>query len=377
VLDCKDKNILNILTLFILILDSGGGLSIRSIAILIIMYNSIKGFYNYSKKIEKDFFKYYFFFLITIFSGILFAVINHASFVKIFNYVLVFFLIPIFYFYVKGSKLKINDFVYAGFLFSILVIIIFFGRFYDIGVIKNLNDYIQTHSDGFFGNKSFISGDILPNVYFQGTLSLVISGILSLKEKKYIVYISILLSLILAPSRFGFLLLIIWLIFLFLRRYKFGILLIVLFSIFSYNLLFEIPFIKEVVAVFNGETDSISIRDGHVISILKIFATKPLSFIFGSGPGTIFFTVGTSSYTDNIEISQLEFVRKYGIISFIVFLIFYFRPLFYNVNNSLYVKGALLFYFIVSLSNPVLFSIFSMLFLTFSYIELNPNNKKL
>lgn len=368
----KINKIINVICLTILIIDSGGGLGIRNISFLIIFLFGFYGLIKY-KNYNNSFIKLYLIFIISLMPAVIISLLNSISFLIIIGWILSFMLIPFFYFYVKGSNLSSQCFVYAGGIFSILVIFLFIGRILDFSVANSVNEYITSHSDGFFGNKKFLSGDILPNVYFQGTLSVVICGCLSLKNKNYIFFLLILLGLILAPSRFGFMVLVLWALFLYIRKSpsRIGLLPLIIIGIFL--LIKNLAFGIELISAFNGESDAVEIRNGHLTSIYEIFEDNPLYFFFGQGPGSIFFSKGIYALTDNIEISQLEFIRKYGFFSFLFFCLFYFFPLFSRYKSHIYLKGTLIIYFFVSFSNPVLFSLFSMLFLAFVYVEIFDN----
>lgn len=239
---------------------------------------------------------------------------------------------------------------------------------FNISPINDINDYIKDHSEGFFGDKNFLSGDILPNVYFQGTLSLVICGSLCLQSKNYLVYLLILIALVLAPSRFGFMVLVGWGIFIFLRKSATRLVVLPLLFMILYYLLTLLPFGFELFSIFNGGGDGLEVRNGHIESLRNFFSNNPWAFFTGAGPGSLFYTKGTGNIQDNIEISQFEYVRKYGIISFAFFNILYFGP-FLAKKKNIYILGALVMYYVVAFSNPVLFSIFSMLFLTYAYLK--------
>lgn len=368
------KTILNVICLTILILDSGGGLRLRNIAFLIIIVFGLYGMYKY-RSLNKNFVYAFLIFLISLIPGIMISVFNSIPLFQIVNWILSFMLLPFFYFYAKGSELSHKCFVIAGSIFSAIVIVLFFGRLMNIGLVIAANDYITSNSDGFFGNKNFLSGDILPNVYFQGTLSVIICGCLSLRNNNYWAFFLILIGLILAPSRFGFMVLILWAVFLFLRKswIRLGYLPIII--IVAFFVLQNLAFGKELFSAFTGESDAMEVRNGHFVSIYNIFKDNPFYFLFGQGPGSVFFTQGTYSLTDNIEISQLEFIRKYGVFALVSFCLFYFMPLFSRFRSDIYLKGALVIYFMVSFSNPVLFSIFSMLYLAFVYVKIFDNKK--
>jgi hypothetical protein len=370
----KYKTVLNVICLTILMLDSGGGLGLRNIAFLIIIVFGLYGMYKY-RSFNKNFIYAFLIFLISLIPGIMISFLNSVPIFQIINWVMSFLLLPFFYFYAKGSELSNKCFVIAGGFFSTIVILLFFGRLMNFGAAIVVNDYITSHSDGFFGNKNFLSGAILPNVYFQGTLSVIICGCLSLRKNNYLTFFIILLGLILAPSRFGFMVLILWALFLFLRKSWVRLFYLPVIFMVVFVILKNLAFGQELFSAFTGESDAIEVRNGHFISIYTIFKDNPLSFLFGQGPGSIFFTKGTYSLVDNIEISQLEFIRKYGIFSLISFCLFYFMPLLGRFRSDIYLKGAIVIYFVVSFSNPVLFSIFSMLFLAFVYVKVFDNKK--
>lgn len=371
----KYKTILNVICLTILMLDSGGGLRLRNISFMIIIVFGLHGVYKH-KSLNKNFIYIFMIFGTFLIPGILISFFNSVPVFQIINWIMSFILLPFFYFYAKGSQLSNKCFVIAGGIFSTCVILLFFGRLMDVGIILAANDYIMSHSDGFFGNKSFLSGDILPNVYFQGTLSVIICGCLSLRNKNFFIYFLILLGLILAPSRFGFMVLILWALFTFIRKSWIRLAYLPFFFIIGFFILQNLAFGKELFSAFNGESDAVDIRNGHWISVSSIFADNPFAFLFGQGPGSYFFTQGTYDIVDNIEISQLEFIRKYGIFAFFGFCLLYFMPLLSRFKSDIYLKGALVIYFIVSFSNPVLFSIFSMLFLAFVYVEIFDNKNE-
>jgi hypothetical protein len=355
--------------------DFGGGLGIRNIGFLLIFLFMIKEIINNNLIFPKKFVVSYNIFLAFILPGILVSLINSISISTIISWILSFLLIPIFYIYSKSSNLKIENFITAGKYFAICIITLFFGRLFGIGIIIKFHNMILPYMQGFFTEKHYLSGSILPNVYFQGTLSLVICGTLAAYKKKYLVFSLILLVMTIAPSRFGFLILCLaWLIFQVRNNPKIlllmPLLLIIIITILSYT-----PFGIEFFAIFNGKSDGVSIRAEHTKSVFNVIVGNPLSLVWGSGPGSIFYSSGAPGYVSNIEISQLEFFRKYGIFAFVFFHILYFSPiLFYNkTKDGFFIPVSLLMYYFVAFSNPVLFSLFSMLFLAFIYSQISSN----
>jgi hypothetical protein len=363
------RKILNVLCLTCLLLDSGGGLGLRLMSFAIIFGFSIMGVLE-NTTINKTFLLLYSFFMVSILPAVFVSLNSATPMNEIVVWVVAFILIPFLYFYVKGAQLDSSAFVTAGLIFSVIIILLFYGRFTGVPLADEINDYISSHSNGFFNQKEYTSGDTMPNVYFQGTLGLVICGCVCLEMRKYGVFVLILLALILAPSRFGFLVLGLWAGVLFIRKNPTRIILLPLVLIPLVLILSQLPFGNELMSAFTGKGDDSNIRSGHLKSISRILSEDISRLFFGQGPGSVFFSQGFNDYTDNVEMSQIEYIRKYGLFSFAAFNLMYFWPMLSKQRDSFYLKGALLTYYFVSLSNPVLFSIFSMLFFVFIFIKL-------
>ncbi|MEX8548403.1 MAG: hypothetical protein V5804_12445 [Mucilaginibacter sp.] len=358
-------------------IDSGGGLGLRNISFAIIF---LFAFYGTAlvKSINRSFILLYFIFLISLVPGLSVSLVNpDVSLISSSVWIISFLLIPVFFLYIYGSKINKKTFVISGTIFAGLIITLFVGRVFGLTYINNVNDYIKERSNGFFGNKNFLSGDILPNVYFQGTLSLIICGVLCFECKNYFSYLTILIALILAPSRFGFVILLIWALIVFIKKSYLRIFFVPFFLAVVFWGLYNLPFGKELIGIFNGQSDGLEIRNGHIQSVFDEFKMHPIAMLTGEGPGSLFYSKGYGAYVDNIELSQFEYLRKYGIISFIAATFFYFWPLLGKKKNTFFLKGALIMYYFVSFSNPVLYSIFAMLFLTYTYVENFPNTSSI
>lgn len=367
-------NSLNTLCLFLLMFDSGGGLGLRNVAFFFIILYFIASVYNGKVKFKKNFIILYTLFIGSLIIPVYISIFNNISISEIFNWIIAFLLLPIFYIYVRESKLEESSFVYAGGIFATVIIVLFFGRLFGVGIIVDFYNYISPKMNGFLNMKYYSNGSILPNVYFQGTLSLVICAILSLSIKKNYIFTLILIAIVLAPSRFGFLVLsIFWLIKKIRESSKFLIMLPIIFLGIIAVLSF-LPFGQELFSIFSHKNSGLNVRGGHLTSVIETLIINPYAFLFGAGPGSEFFTTGLDRMVNNIEISQLEYFRKYGVISFILFHIFYFSPFFYyrKINNSFFICGVLISYYILSFSNPVLLSLFAMLFLMFAYNKALP-----
>jgi hypothetical protein len=98
------------------------------------------------------------------------------------------------------------------------------------------------------------------------------------------------------------------------------------YMIYTYN--YDIPFIA---------SDDISSSSSRIISVVStIDSINYSNFFFGQGPGSEFYNIAYSSYTNNTELSQLEFLRKFGFIGFMLFHILIFLIMYFNHKKYFY-----------------------------------------
>ena len=277
---------------------------------------------------------------------------------KMLIWIIPFLTFPLILVLVRVNDVNETHFIQSGFVFSIIVIIIFMGRIFQIEPILEIHSFISERTSGFFNEKDAYSEDAMPVVYFQGTLALVICAVFAASKKNLFAYSVITTALFIAPSRIGTLASIVMGVTIILQEQRrlnllgFTFLLLVVLII-----LFNILPDEVVLFIFSG-SEGLTTRWLHLESIGDLFSSNPSYFIFGNGPGSQFYTKGFDDITNNIEISQLETVRKYGIIFSLIFLFYYFFiivSLFKKNQSSIYL--AMIAHFFVALSNPVLFSI--------------------
>jgi hypothetical protein len=67
-------------------------------------------------------------------------------------------------------------------------------------------------------------------------------------------------------------------------------------------------------------------KDGHLISYIEYFSENPIKFLFGQGPGALFYSIGFRQSVTNTEISYLELIRMFGIFFAIVMMFVYIYP---------------------------------------------------
>jgi len=278
---------------------------------------------------------------------------------------------PLIYLIAKSSAIAERSFINAGFIFAIIIVLLFVGRITGNDTLMWLNDILTSKASGFFNQKQVFFEDAMPVVYFQGTLSLVFVSVLAVGKKCYFRYAVMLLALILAPSRFGVTVSLVsasTIIFLSLgnptKQFFAGLSLV---AAFFFALAVLPGSFNE---IFSNESHGSRVRLGHFHSVMNDVDADPTIALIGAGPGTSFYSEGFDEYTDNIEISQLELVRKYGILFFFGLAIFFLVLVtsLWRVGRQ-YMAVALISQFVVATSNPVLLSSSFILFLSMALSE--------
>lgn len=352
------------LIILFLIIDSGGEKGLRLFSLFLIFVLSMRQlFCRFSLTKFVVFTCYLFLIVISTVRSILVGVDP----VNIIVWVLPIISFPVFISYFKSVNCNEANFISAGTIFGVVIILLFIGRVTGNSTLMDFHDLLTSNSAGFFNNKQAFFSDDLPVVYFQGTLSLVFIGVLAWGFKRYLSFMVALVALILAPSRFG---VVVLLFFVFLYalseyfKFEYRKIMIVLINILT--LLVLIFFVSEFFSYqLWGEFNIDSVRFGHLNSFID-YINNDLSLAFtGGGPGSKFYSIGINDFTDNIEISQLEILRKYGILFFIFIHVSFFYVLYQLRNSKKNIQiFSLMAHYVVSYSNPVLFSIPFLLYLS-------------
>lgn len=282
-----------------------------------------------------------------------------------------FLLFPLIYIMARGSRLSERIFINAGFCFATIIVLLFIGRISGDERLMWLNERLTSSASGFFNNKQAFFEDAMPVVYFQGTLSLVFVSALAVGKKCYFRYLVMLLALVLAPSRFGVTISVLSafaILFVNLRGGKTKLLAMMFAVLTCAAAAVILP--SGFVEIFNHESHGSRVRLGHVNSVEDVVNVDPTVAIFGAGPGTSFYSSGFDDYTDNIEISQLELLRKYGVIFFAALMIFFLWMIasLWKIKRQ-HTACALIAQFVVATSNPVLLSSSFILFLSVALSE--------
>lgn len=260
---------------------------------------------------------------------------------------------------VRASRMTTDHFVDGGLLFALVILILFYGRFNQIEPINAVHDYFAERSAGFFNEKKTFLEEAIPVVYFQGTLALVMCAVLAIARSRYLAYVTVCAALIVAPSRFGAVLALLFgllvVIIQFRHRAVFWLVLGPVLAALAFAF-FSLP--ESFVEIFSAESEGSTTRLLHLSSVLELIDDKPYLLLTGDGPGTMFFSKGFNDLTDNIEISQLEILRKFGLpfsLAFTTLLAWLCLRLL--ALGRLDLSLAIAAHYLVALSNPVLFSL--------------------
>ncbi len=353
------------LFLLSLLVDSGGALGFRNLMLTVVILLTIILFLNTSFKFLKEHLFLIFVCLTLAAWGAFSGTLNNIPIEKtfIFSYFLI--AIPVFYIFFKlfTQELIISNMILVGqvFVFSVAFVhIMVLSEFLipaDLIIVFLLKNF-----DGLFHPKNFFGFDYYV-IYFQATLLFTVFSIIFYTQKKYKLYFFSLLLLFVSTSRFGLfvgILVPILIRFLGKRRlskltvyfFIFLPLLILLLYVYVYFANSSSWNADPYYGLTSGEA-----RIAHVISTINSF-TDIKSVILGQGPGSEFYTLRCNCFVDNTELSQLEFLRKFGLIGYILFHLFLFYVVFRNNSNHLYdLNMFVLTAYVVSVSNPVLTSL--------------------
>ncbi len=361
------------IVLFFFIIDSGGPLGLRNIAAAIVVFGSFSFFiikFRYIS-ISRDVLVAFFFLALNASFSILVSTGNSIELSEVMVWIIPYISFPLFVLFFSIFKrcdlyrgVIVCGWIFSSLIFFVFVMFILYGDTVSL-YFKELN------YPGWF----YIRQDGYPQVYFQSTLSLVVFSVFAFMHGYKYSSIIFTIALGLCLSRFG-VLVSVFFILLSLTISARNLSKITLISFIPLNIVFLISIyvIYSMAPVGIDYTISSSmIRFGHLNSIVE--QSDLISTIFGNGAGSYFYSIGFERLTNNIEVSQLEILRKYGLLGYILV-----GAAFFVMQVNLFRRGefknqvSLFAFYLVSYSNPVLmtfmFSIFSGVFLS-RHIKVN------
>ena len=273
------------------------------------------------------------------------------------GFILYFLLLPVL---IKSDiKAVVLFFERMSFYAAIIVILVFIGLYLFPELSQAFNKFGIKYGLGYLGLKADLNN--IPNVYFRWTAWLVLGFAIALysghRFKSLIIFSASILSLSTAVIAVTF-----FIYFLYLKSLgkvfsyrSIGVILIALVAIYFYPLLFE-----SLLSKFSTESFSTSVKVGHIVSAVKEWLSSASSFLFGSGVGMEFFTIGTYSKTVAIEPSYANLLRQFGIIGAFVFLLYILYTLFsiWTVDDlSRGFRAGIVGVIFIGATNPIFFSV--------------------
>ncbi len=293
-----------------------------------------------------------------------------------------------------GSREKITSYFATALFWGALLIILIFlciSIFHYLGRNDLMNQiYIFTsrYGLGYFGQKptSGDSGVFFPNVYFRWSLLLIPAAVLLLDQSSFKICAVVLAGFLTTSTAvilFMFFALI-WGVWDRCVRGKIpkayvARLLIIFATLLSViaivvcsgsgDLLFQIAM------KLSPTNPSTSVKVLHVGSIAQVLLSDPITFLFGMGVGTEFYSAGAGKLVSRVEVSHFDMMRQYGAlytIAFCCYVFFLFASLRRTDRTGRQLAIGLMMLFIGSGTNPLLLSpvFFLVLVMAKAYVTL-------
>jgi hypothetical protein len=250
----------------------------------------------------------------------------------------------------------IKSLIIGGYLFTFSIVITYLSLTINIPFVTQFILDNIFKFPGWFQTMDVL-GVQITQIYFQATLILTTLAIVAYIYKYKLTFYFFTIILILTLSRFGPFTILVHIILIKIFGIKRLSKIIVLYFIpmvITSLLIFAMIYLQNM--NYSATEESLSVRIGHVVSIFNSFDI--INFIFGQGAGSTFFSIGSNKIVNNIELSQLEFLRKFGIIGYALLhmiIIIVLKQL-YKVGQYKVIIVIFSYYF-VSFSNPILTSI--------------------
>lgn len=110
--------------------------------------------------------------------------------------------------------------------------------------------------------------------------------------------------------------------------------------------------------LFTVKNSSSLAKDGHLISYIEYFSENSIKFLFGQGPGSLFYTKGFHRAVTNTELSYLELIRMFGIFFAMIIIFIYVYPgMVLLVNKTFFtfsISISYIAYLFIAGTNPLL-----------------------
>jgi hypothetical protein len=342
------------ISLFFIIIDTGGWSNLRFLGLLFIMVSFTLTF-NLKLIFKKNIdILLSFLLLLSILPSLFFPYLSNQDFSLGLSQVMPILIFPFLIIIIHLREKDYNEIVsLLTTVFSSVIIVFYLLRLFDIGFANSFAEHLDSAREaGFFDYKSNLLGIYLPVVYFKPTLLLVPLGLYCLLINKKSSFLLVMIALFIAPSRTGFIVLFLFFGGNYFMRASLFIKLTSLTLLF-----FLVSYISSYIDIENL-IFGLSVRLGHLSSLMEMSFDYE-SLILGQGAGTSFYSYGFNSMTDGMELSQLEYIRRHGLLSFFFLFLIWAKAAYSNEKW----RQPICAYWLVAMSNPVLAVFFSFTFL--------------
>ena len=290
----------------------------------------------------------------------------------------------------------ISCFTTALFCGAVLIIVMFciiyiFHMVNHSQYIHMINLIANKYRIGYLGYNPNVN-IFIPNVYFRWTLLLIPAAVLLLNNgylRLIIVISATLLTISTAAIIFMFLGLACVLFGSLLtkgilsKRYMKYVMLIGCLVLFISLLMFLCDYqviLTYIMSKLGRSSSSTMIKIGHIKTVLDLVFKDVVTFLFGMGVGSSFYSYGVNQMVSNIEVSHFNLIRQYGVlysICFFSYVFMVFVSLLKTDRNGKLLSIGLAMLFLAAGTNPLLLSpvYFLVLIISRAYVVLYAKEK--
>lgn len=363
----KISKYLYLITLLILLVDIGGGVGIKYVAISLLMIwaTALIAIYGVHKKFLNEIGVIIFFFAASVWYAVIRGVdiknaISESTYVIFFIFFVVIQKVP----REVASELFVKVIVTGSFL-----IIFTFVLLYTIpSSIELFGKLGKTYRLGFLGFQE-IAGTVFPNVYYRWSMWLIPAFVLSIGRYNVAsLIIGIACIITLSTSIIFFSLLGAAFLFFSMRSLResngTAAKTIIILTIIVGLAAIIFPDISSelfdnIASKFSSESQSTSLKLGHIEGIFEALQDSWVNLVFGMGVGSEFYSPGTGTFLINVEVSHFNFVRQYGLLISLLFFGYVFFSIVQAYRTDQLGKRwaiGLLTLFLAAGTNPLLMS---------------------
>lgn len=265
--------------------------------------------------------------------------------------------IPVVALKLEGTYEKIlNSFLLFEAIAIILIVFFDLVGVFNVNTVSAFRTFYYEMGMGIMGKSPAYSAYY--KVFFNSSPLLIFLLDNSWKNKKWIVVILTCFALLFSGTRANLLVMLIYVMWRLIfktfadkkKQIIVGMIAVVVIMAFAQNLFFGWQQMMNTAGSLSSDT----LRAGQLTGLLESLK-NPSTLIMGVGLGTEFYDYGRSEYVSGVELSYFDLLRQIGLVLFIPFMLFVFRPLRQQKIDIGY-RAAYLGYMAIAFTNPLLFT---------------------